>query len=99
MSNVKITFPDGNIAEYPKEISIMEIAEKIGPRLAMAALAAKVNGKLVDMSSKISEDSQLQIITGRDKEGLEVIRHSAAHLLAQALTRMYPGIKLTSTLR
>jgi threonyl-tRNA synthetase len=95
MSVVKITFPDGNVAEYPKETSIMEIAEKIGPRLAMAALAAKVNGKLVDMSSKISGDSQLQIITGRDKEGLEVIRHSSAHLLAQALTRMYPDIKLT----
>lgn len=98
MSNsnvVKITFPDGNSAEYPKDISAMEVAEKIGPRLAMAALAAKVDGKLVDAAFKISHDSQLQIITGKDAEGLEVIRHSAAHLFAQALLRLYPKVKLT----
>jgi len=95
MSVVKITFPDGNSSEYQSGVSVMEVAEKIGPRLAMAALASKVNGNLVDMSYHVHHDSQLQIITGKDKESLEIIRHSAAHLLAQALTRMYPDIKLT----
>jgi len=98
MSNsgvVKITFPDGKTEEFSKGISALEIAEKIGPRLAMAALAAKVDGKLVDATFKISHDSQLQIITGKDVEGLEVIRHSAAHLFAQALLRLYPDVKLT----
>ena len=95
MSTVKITFPDGNSSEYPKDITVLDVAEKIGPRLAMAALAAKVDGKLVDVSYKITSDSQLQIITSKDKEGLEVVRHSAAHLLAQALLRLYPTINLT----
>ena len=92
---VKITFPDGNVSEYPSGVSVLDIAEKIGPRLAMAALAAKVNGKLVDVTFKISCDSQLQIITGKDVEGLEVLRHSAAHLFAQAILRLYPEVKLT----
>jgi threonyl-tRNA synthetase len=95
MNAVKIGFPDGKSEEFSKGISAMEIAEKIGPRLAMAAVAAKVNGTLVDLSHRIDSDSQLQIITGKDKEGLEVIRHSAAHLFAQALLRMYPECKLT----
>ena len=95
MSTVKITFPDGNSSEYPKDITVLDVAEKIGPRLVMAALAAKVDGKLVDVSYKIASDSQLQIITSKDKEGLEVVRHSAAHLLAQALLRLYPTINLT----
>ncbi|MGV8172537.1 MAG: threonine--tRNA ligase [Candidatus Woesearchaeota archaeon] len=95
MSNVKIVFPDGKSEEFSKGISVLEIAEKIGPRLAMAAVAARVNGILVDLSQKIESDSQVQIITGKDKEGLEVIRHSAAHLFAQALLRLYPESKLT----
>jgi threonyl-tRNA synthetase len=95
MSNVKISFPDGKSEEFSKGISVLEIAEKIGPRLAMASIAAKVNGILVDVSYKIDSDSQVQIITGKDKEGLDVIRHSAAHLFAQALLRMYPEVKLT----
>ncbi|MGV8141396.1 MAG: TGS domain-containing protein, partial [Candidatus Woesearchaeota archaeon] len=95
MSNVKIVFPDGKNEEFSKGISVLEIAEKIGPRLAMAAIAAKVNGALVDVSHKIESDSQLQILTGKDKEGLEVIRHSAAHLFAHALLRLFPESRLT----
>jgi len=95
MDNITVTFPDGKTEEFSKGITALEIAEKIGPRLAMAALAAKVNGTLVDLSYKIDSDSQLQILTGKDKEGLEVLRHSAAHLFAQALLRMYPESKLT----
>ena len=92
---IKITFPDGNSSEYPKGTTVLEVAEKIGPRLAQAAIAAKIDGQLVDLSRKVDHDSQLVIITGRDKEALEIVRHSAAHLLAQALTRMYPEIRLT----
>lgn len=95
MSNVTIVFPDGKSEEFSKGISVLEVAEKIGPRLAMAAVAAKVDGTLVDLSHKIDSNSQVQIITGRDKEGLDVIRHSAAHLFAQALLRLYPESKLT----
>lgn len=95
MNNVKIVFPDGKSEEFSKGTTVLEIAEKIGPRLAMAAVAAKVNGTLVDLSYKIDTDSQVQIMTGKDKEGLDVIRHSAAHLFAQALLRMFPECKLT----
>lgn len=95
MNNILITFPDGKCAEYEKGITVIDIAEKIGSRLAMAAVAAKVNGNLVDTNFKIEQDSELQIITEKDKEGLEVIRHSAAHLFAQAILRLYPDIKLT----
>jgi len=95
MGNVKVSFPDGKSEEFSKGISALEIAEKIGPRLAMAAIAAKVDGTLVDLSHKIDSDSQLQILTGKDKEGIDVIRHSAAHLFAQALLRMFPECKLT----
>ena len=95
MSNITITFPDGKTEEFSKGITVYEIAEKIGPRLAMASYAAKVNGTLVDLSYKIESDSQLQILTNKDKESLEILRHSAAHLFAQALLRMYPDSKLT----
>jgi len=95
MSNIRVTFPDGKTEEFSKGITVYEIAEKIGPRLAMASYAAKVNGTLVDLSYKIESDSQLQILTNKDKESLEILRHSAAHLFAQALLRMYPDSKLT----
>jgi threonyl-tRNA synthetase len=95
MSNIVISFPDGKSEEFSKGSTVLEIAEKIGPRLAMAAVAARVNGALVDISYKIDSDSQLQILTGKDKDGLDVIRHSAAHLFAQALLRMFPECKLT----
>ncbi len=95
--NVTITFPDGSSREFSHGITCHAIAESISPRLAQVALAAKVNGKLVDTFFKIESDSTIQIITAKDKEGVEVIRHSCAHLLAQALLRTYPdaGIHLT----
>ncbi len=95
VNSVKITFPDGNSNEYPVGTTVLEVAEKIGPRLAMASLAAKVNGKLVDVSYQLNENSQLQILTNKDKEGIDVLRHSAAHLFAQAMLRLYPETKLT----
>lgn len=92
---VSVTFPDGSKEEWPEGTTALQIAEKISPRLAKEAVAAKVNGVTVDLSFKINSDSQIQILTGKDAEGLDTIRHSCTHLMAQALLRLYPGTKLT----
>ncbi len=92
---VSITFPDGSKEEWPEGTTALQIAEKISSRLAKEAVAAKVNGVTVDLSFKINSDSQIQILTGKDAEGLDTIRHSCTHLMAQALLRLYPGTKLT----
>ncbi len=90
-----ITLPDGSQRSYPAPISVAEIAEDIGPGLAKAALAGKVDGKLVDTSHVLDRDAELAIVTGRDDDGLEVIRHSCAHLLAQAVKELYPEAQVT----
>ena len=90
-----ITLTDGSQRSFDKALSVFDIAMDIGPGLANAALAAKVNGELVDLSTEISTNVELSIITGRDKEGLEVLRHSTAHLMAQAVKRLYPKIQVT----
>src|SRR5690606_645604 len=90
-----ITLPDGSQRSYPAPISVAEIAEDIGPGLAKAALAGKVAGKLVDTSHVLDRDAELAIVTGRDDDGLEVIRHSCAHLLAQAVKELYPEAQVT----
>ena len=92
---IKITLPDGSIREYKKGTTAGEIAFDIGKKLGEDALAAKVNGKLKDLFAPISEDSALQIITFKDKEGLEVFRHSTSHLLAHAATELFPDAKPT----
>ncbi|MGV8150197.1 MAG: threonine--tRNA ligase [Candidatus Woesearchaeota archaeon] len=92
---VLITFPDGKSEQFEDGITCLQVAEKISPRLAKEAVAAKVNGNVVDLSFKIMTDSQFQVFKGSDPEGLEVIRHSAAHLLAQATLRIFPDSKLT----
>jgi threonyl-tRNA synthetase len=90
-----ITLPDGSQRTYSEPVSVHKVAADIGPGLAKAALAGKVNGKLVDTSYVISADAQLSIVTERDPEGLEVIRHSTAHLLAQAVKQLYPQAQVT----
>ena len=90
-----ITLPDGSKREFAEAVSVMEIAQDIGPGLAKATLAGRVNGELVDASELIKDDSDLSIITSRDEEGLEVIRHSTAHLLAMATQDLYPGAQVT----
>ncbi|MFA5797374.1 MAG: threonine--tRNA ligase [Candidatus Woesearchaeota archaeon] len=92
---IKITFPDGSTKEFEQGITPFEIAKSIGERLAMATIAAKVSGNLVDASYPIPHDAHIQLITSKDKEALEILRHSAAHLMAQAIMRMYPDAKLT----
>ena len=90
-----ITLPDGSDRSFDHPVSVMDVANDIGPGLARATLAGRVDGKLVDASYTIVNDAELAIVTERDKEGLEVIRHSAAHLLAQAVKALYPETQVT----
>ncbi|MDG2060195.1 MAG: threonine--tRNA ligase [SAR86 cluster bacterium] len=91
---IQITLPDNSIKSFKDPLSIEDIALEIGPGLAKATVAGKINGKLVDASEIISKDCSIEIITSKDPEGIEVIRHSCAHLLAHALKQLYPQIKL-----
>jgi threonyl-tRNA synthetase len=90
-----ITLPDGSKREFDNAVTVMEVAQSIGSGLAKATLAGRVNDELVDASTLIENDATLQIITAKDAEGLEVIRHSAAHLLAQAVKRVFPEAQVT----
>jgi threonyl-tRNA synthetase len=82
---LQITLPDGSKREYEGSITVAGIAESIGPGLAKAALAGRVNGALVDTSFEVNEDSEVALSTERDTDGVEVLRHSCAHLMAQAV--------------
>jgi threonyl-tRNA synthetase len=90
-----ITLPDGSQRSFDNAVSVFDVAHDIGPGLAKAALAGKVNGNIVDTSYVMDVDSDLAIITERDEEGLEVIRHSTAHLLAMATQDLYPSAQVT----
>jgi threonyl-tRNA synthetase len=90
-----ITLPDGSQREFDRPVTVMDVAASIGAGLAKATLAGKVNDQLVDAGKLIAEDSSLQIITANNDEGLEVIRHSTAHLLAQAVKQLFPDAQVT----
>ncbi len=90
-----ITLPDGSEKPFDSPVSVHQVAESIGAGLAKAALAGRVDGELVDTSHVIEADAQLAIITNRDDEGLEVIRHSCAHLMAQAVQQLFPSAQVT----
>ncbi len=90
-----IRLPDGSERRYEHPVTVGDVAASIGAGLARAALAGKVNGKLVDMSSTIETDSDLTIVTEKDAEGLEIIRHSSAHLLAHAVKELFPEAQVT----
>jgi threonyl-tRNA synthetase len=90
-----VTLPDGSQRRFDRPVTVDEVAGGIGPGLRKAALAARVNGKLVDTSYIIAEDASLAIVTDKDPEGLEVIRHSTAHLLAQAVKELFPEAQVT----
>jgi len=92
---IQITLADGSQREFPGPVTVAEVAASIGSGLAKAALAGKVNDKLVDTSFTISESSRLTIVTAKDAEGLEVIRHSTAHLLAYAVKELFPEAQVT----
>ncbi len=90
-----IRLPDGSERRFDQPVTVHDVAANIGPGLAKAALAGKVNGKLVDTSFRIESDSDLAIVTDKDAEGLEIIRHSTAHLLAQAVKELFPEAQVT----
>ena len=90
-----ITLPDGSIREFDHAISVLDIALSIGSGLAKATLAGRVNNVLVDASTLIKEDASLQIITAKDLDGVDIIRHSTAHLLAQAVKQLFPDAQVT----
>jgi threonyl-tRNA synthetase len=90
-----ITLPDGSRREFDNPVTVQEVAASIGPGLAKAALAGKLNGTVVDSSCLIENDADLAIITGRDEDALELMRHDAAHVMAQAVQELYPGTQVT----
>jgi threonyl-tRNA synthetase len=90
-----IRLPDGSVKTFDRPVTVAEIAQSIGAGLARAALAGKVNGKLVDTSYRVESDAEVRIVTDRDPEGLEVLRHSTAHLLAHAVKELYPEAQVT----
>ena len=92
---IQITLPDGSQRDYPGPVTVAEVAASIGSGLAKAALAGKVDGKVVDTSYVMDKDSALSIVTAKDAEGVEVIRHSTAHLLAYAVKDLFPDAQVT----
>ncbi len=92
---IQITLPDASRREFPGPVTVAEVAASIGAGLAKAALAGKVDGKLVDTSHRIEADAQLAIVTDKDADGLEIIRHSTAHLLAYAVKELFPEAQVT----
>src|SRR5437879_10097737 len=92
--NIHIKLPDGSEKEVPKGATALDVAKSISPRLADAALVAKSNGDLIDLTRPLEKDTDLRILTEKDPEALEVFRHSSAHLLAAAVLELFPETKL-----
>ncbi len=94
MDNYQITLPDGSTKEVPSGTRPLDVAESISPRLANAAIVARVNGDLWDLTRPLESDAKLEILTDKNPEALEVYRHSTAHLLAAAVLELFPETKL-----
>lgn len=92
---VNVTLPDGSVRQFDAPVTVAQVAASIGAGLAKAALAGKVDGRLVDTSHLIDHDAQLAIVTAKDAEALDLIRHDAAHVMAQAVQELYPGTQVT----
>lgn len=91
---IKVTLKDGSVKEYQKGTTVEEIVASIGSGLLKAAMAAKINGQVVDLSKPVNEDCSLEVLTFDDDEGKWALRHTSSHILAQAVKRLYPGVKL-----
>src|SRR6186713_1595691 len=89
MPNIRL--PDGSSKSFPGPVTVAEIASSIGAGLARAALAGKVNGKLVDTSYRVESDADIAIVTPKSPEALDILRHSTSHLMAQAVQELFPG--------
>ncbi len=92
--SIQVKLPDGSVKEVPKGTTALEVAKSISPRLADAALAAKTNGNLIDLAKPLESDTDLQLLTDKNPEALEIYRHSSAHLLAAAVLELFPETKL-----
>ena len=90
----QVTLPDNSKKDFDSIVTVEQLAKDISNSLAKSAVAARIDGQLVDTSYEISEDCKVEILTAKDLEGLEVIRHSCAHLLAHALKQLYPDVRL-----
>ncbi len=90
----KVQLPDGSVLEAAEWTTVREIAERIGPGLAKAAIAGRLNGESVDLSMPITDGANLEIITSKDDEGLDILRHSCAHIMAEAICSLWPETKL-----
>ena len=93
MEGVKVSLKNGLVKEFPKGITIQEIAKSISQKLGKEALVAKWNGKIVDLCTPINEDGELEVYTFEDEGGKDAYRHSSAHILAQAVQHLFPGVK------
>lgn len=91
---ITITLPDGSTRQFENAVTILDVANDIGPGLAKATIAGKINGELADACDLITEDASLQIITAKNDEGLEIIRHSCAHLIGHAIKQLWPDVKM-----
>ncbi|WP_058554571.1 threonine--tRNA ligase [Thiohalocapsa sp. ML1] len=91
----QITLPDGSVRSFDAPVTVQAIAASIGPGLAKATLAGRVNGRLVDASCVVAEDAEVSMVTAKDEEALELLRHDAAHVMAQAVQELYPGTQVT----
>lgn len=92
---LSITLPDNSVRQYEGPLTVAAIAASIGTSLAKAALAGKVDGKLVDLSHVVENDAHVAILTAKDAEALELVRHSTSHLMAQAVKELYPSAEVT----
>ena len=95
MSNITISLPDGSSREYPAGSTALDVASSIGSRLAKAAVAATVDGTEIDLTAPVPDGTTVAIVTDSTEEGRHVLRHSTAHVMAQAVTQLFPGAKFT----
>ena len=91
---MKITLKDGSVKEYAQAISVIDIAKDLSEGLARVACAGEVNGEVVDLRTVLEQDCELNILTAKDEKGLAALRHTASHVMAQAVKRLYPNTKL-----
>jgi threonyl-tRNA synthetase len=92
---MQVQLPDGSLKEVPNDATVAQVAESIGKRLAKDAIAGKVNGKIVDLTAKVPDKAKVEILTPKSKDGVDVIRHSTAHLMAMAVQELFPGTQVT----
>jgi len=94
MSQIHVRLPDGRLLDVPAGTTVLGVAERIGPGLARAALAGRVDGQLVDLRLPLSQDAAIEIVTNKDPQGGSVIRHSAEHVMADAVKRLFPNVQV-----